>query len=461
MPEETWNPDEAGRLIAERDLADRRYSEALVALDRAVPRLGAVPLEAGTSPAREGVRDILREPVAGLGGHARKAARAMAALLLPGVYARHRATIRREAAVEAAIVGLGQQMDLIARFHHSLIQYAQSVAGLVDTTYRHQMIVGSGIETYEQVNAVHALRWEAMMARDRRFTAALDEIRTSIAGVQQTGITLRRELERLLAAGASASPEGSAAAPAAAAPGVRPAAVPDAVNAYRYVAFEDKYRGSEDDIHARQAGYLPLFAGASDVLDLGCGRGEFLAALNAAGVGARGLDINHEMVEACRGRGLTVDEGDALAFLENLPDGSLGGLFAAQVVEHFQPGYLTRALDAAYHKLRPGSVIVLETLNPACWSAFFDSYIRDITHAWPLHPETLKYLVTAAGYQQIEVRFLSPYTPEDKLQRLPVIRDGTATPATASLIETFNDNVDRLNGQLFSNRDYAVIGRRL
>ena len=85
-------------------------------------------------------------------------------------------------------------------------------------------------------------------------------------------------------------------------------------------------------------------------------------------------------------------------YLERQADASLGGLFAAQVVEHLQPGYLLRFLELAFHKLRPGAPIVLETLNPACWTAFFDSFIRDITHVWPLHPETLRYLVLASGF---------------------------------------------------------------
>jgi O-antigen chain-terminating methyltransferase len=167
------------------------------------------------------------------------------------------------------------------------------------------------------------------------------------------------------------------------------------------------------------------------------------------------------MVELCRGRGLAVEEGDALAYLEGLPDGSLGGLFAAQVVEHLQPGYLMRLLDVAFHALRPGARLVLETINPACWSAFFDSYIRDVTHVWPLHPDTLSFLVTAAGFQRTEVKYMAPYSPDHKLQRVSARPDAAITPAVMSMIETFNANVDRLNSQLFSNRDYAVIAERL
>jgi O-antigen chain-terminating methyltransferase len=282
---------------------------------------------------------------------------------------------------------------------------------------------------------------------------------------------LKRELERALAgqslraAPAAAAPLSAPgqAAPPSAAPALSaaaPAASNDAVNAYKYVGFENKFRGSEADIRERLAQYVELFRGASDVLDLGCGRGEFLALLHEQGIGARGLDINHEMVEACRTRGLEAHEGDALAYLESLPDGALGGLIAVQVVEHFQPAYLVRFLDTAYHKLRPGARIVLETLNPACWFAFFEAYIRDITHAWPLHPETLKYLVVASGFQRVDVRMLSPYPGDAKLQHCQV-PPGAASLGMRNLVQSLNENVDKLNALMFSHLDYAVVAERM
>ena len=206
--------------------------------------------------------------------------------------------------------------------------------------------------------------------------------------------------------------------------------------------------------------YVDLFEGADGVLDLGCGRGEFLALLRDRGIQARGLDINHEMVEACHAAGLEAHEGDALGYLESLPDASLGGLIAVQVVEHFQPAYLTTLLDVAYHKLKPGATIVLETLNPSCWFAFFEAYIRDITHAWPLHPETLKFLVVASGFQRVDLRWLSPYPADAKLQHIELPPD-SRTAAMAALAQAFNENVDKANAVMFSYLDYAVVGQRL
>ena len=108
-----------------------------------------------------------------------------------------------------------------------------------------------------------------------------------------------------------------------------------------YVGFEDQFRGSPEAIRARLVEYLPLFSGATDVLDVGCGRGKFLRLLEEHGVGARGIDLNEAMVDICRDQGLHATVADVLSYLRGIPDGSLGGLFAAQVVEHLQPGYLT------------------------------------------------------------------------------------------------------------------------
>ena len=230
------------------------------------------------------------------------------------------------------------------------------------------------------------------------------------------------------------------------------------LDSYKYVGFEDQFRGSRDAIRARFESYLPFFAGAADVLDIGCGRGEFLELLAGAGVKARGIDLNHEMAELCRSRGLDVTEADAVGYLSTLPDASLGGIFAAQVVEHLQPGYLLQFLELAFHKVRPGGRIVLETLNPACWVAFFDSYIRDITHVWPLHPETLKYLVLASGFTRADLEFRSPVAAHDRLQAV-ALPNGADT-SLADLTETFNANVEKLNSRLFTHLDYAVIGAR-
>jgi len=306
-------------------------------------------------------------------------------------------------------------------------------------------------------SAVDELRryQEALLARDRRneiavaaVIASQDELRASIGSLQQAAQNLKREVSRLVESGVVVHQAGPGSAVAVAGNQL------DVLDSHKYVGFEDRFRGSSDDIRQRVSEYLPHFAGGRDVLDIGCGRGEFLSLLRDHGISARGIDINAAMVDVCRQQGLEASEADALAYLRSQPDGSLGGLFAAQVVEHLEPRYLTSLLDAAFDKLRPGSPIVLETINPACWFAFFESYIRDITHVRPIHPDTLSYLLIATGFQHVDVRYRSPYPEHDKLQHM------APNASLGDAVDTLNANVDRINRLLFTWLDYAAIGRR-
>jgi SAM-dependent methyltransferase len=472
--------DDIERRRVEREAADRAYNDALTALDQAFPKLPESPhppvaydesqlaalndrwgiLAANPVEDLRGWRRRLGLLVWGLFGPALERQQAFNATLVDHLNRNvdvHRAT---RAAIEAALGAVRGELEKLETFHTRLILYLQTITSFVDTKDRSEHIATLTNLTNAGLSGVadeFRRRWESMVAREQRYVAAVDELRTSIASVQQTGLMLKRELERGLA-GATAGATASGPAPAAAT--ALPASRTDSVNAYKYVGFENKFRGSEADIRERLLKYVEIFEGASHVLDLGCGRGEFLALLAERGISAHGLDINHEMVEACRARGLDAREGDAMAYIESIPDRSLGGLIAVQVVEHFQPPYLVRFLDTAYHKLRPGSKIVLETLNPSCWFAFFEAYIRDITHAWPLHPETLKYLVVASGFQRIELRLLSPYPSDAKLQHARVPADAASLPMV-NLMSAFNENVDKVNEVMFSFLDYVVVGERI
>ena len=296
---------------------------------------------------------------------------------------------------------------------------------------------------------------ELLAARERRMDALIEamrnehaEIRTSLGVLQQATHNLGSVVSGFPGPPKLGTSEG----------GSRTAEPPSSSSvetlSHKYVGFEDAFRGSSEDIQRRLRDYIPIFAGASDVLDIGCGRGEFLALLREGGVSAQGIDLNDAMVAVCREKGFEATKADALSYLRALPPGSLGGLFAAQVVEHLEPAYLTRLLEAAFDALRPGAPIVLETINPACWFAFFESYIRDITHVRPLHPDTLKFLLIASGFQQIEIRYRAPYPEHEKLQPLP------ASAALADSIDTINANVEKINRLLFTHLDYAAIGRR-
>src|SRR5256714_499223 len=266
---------------------------------------------------------------------------------------------------------------------------------------------------------------------------ALSERTDAAAAARERAERLLREVEERLT---RLERRGSAAT------GISPpttvAAQPAAASLPDYFAFESRMRGSVDAIRERQRRYVDDFPVAAPVLDIGCGRGELLSLLREAGVEARGIDADADMVAFARGEELDVEQADAVAYLERLADGSLGGVFMAQVVEHLPPPALGRALALAAAKLRPGGLLVAETVNPLSPAALCH-YFADLTHSQPLVPETLELLARQAGFTETELRFLNE--PADRL-----------TEPDDPIIAT---NVRRLNELLFAPLDYALIAR--
>jgi SAM-dependent methyltransferase len=500
----TVSEDDLARLKRDREAADARYNAALTAVDAAVQRLADLPHpppgpdEHQVTPLNQQFA-LLGHAPAGSGWKGRLAAFVWRTMQ-PALAAQQQfnaslvdhvnRSIPRERAVTEAIaatIGLvRRQIEEAAHFQSMLVVYLQALTPYVDTKdyefsglarrtaedaqvaiVRLQDIARGLAAATSGLSDEMLKRYESLLGRDERYDARLADLATAMTVLQQTSLALSREMARGLPAAASTAPTALAPAsvtpPPAAAAGDSPQQMlaGDRLHSQQYAGFEDLFRGSESEIRQRMADYLPIFAGAGDVVDIGCGRGEFLELLRSAGLTARGVDLNHEMVERSRAKGFDVTETDGLSFVAGAPAASLGGLIACQVVEHLQPDYLLRFLAAAAQALRPGAAIVLETINPACWSAFFDSYVRDLTHVRPVHPDTLKFLVMAAGFTDVTIQWRSPYPEAGKLERLPgAARAAASDPALPPLLDVLDRNVDRLNGLFFTHRDYAIVARR-
>jgi O-antigen chain-terminating methyltransferase len=221
------------------------------------------------------------------------------------------------------------------------------------------------------------------------------------------------------------------------------------------VAFAQQFRGSEEEIRERQRVYLPYFAGrAGEILDLGCGRGEFLELLRESGQPARGIELDHDLIRICRDKQLAVAEDEFFSHLGALPDASLGGVFSAQVVEHLEPDDIVALVRLVHQKLDRGGVIVLETVNPECLWTFAATFYIDLTHRRPVHAKALRFVVETAGFRDVEVRYLAPVDPSLHIPRL----GESALPDEER--ERWNHSIATLNGLLFGPQEYAVIGRK-
>ncbi len=214
-----------------------------------------------------------------------------------------------------------------------------------------------------------------------------------------------------------------------------------------YVTFEDKFRGTRDEIKDRLSVYLPLLkeAGAGTeerpVLDIGSGRGEWLELLRERNLTARGVDINETLASQCRQRGLEVEIQDAFEYLRSLPDGCLGAVTGFHIIEHLPMETQLELYAESNRVLVSGGLAIFETPNPQNLLVGACNFYADPTHKRPLYPETQQFFLEYRGFSRVELKYLHPH---EAGARLPE----NEAPELAS----------RLNDLLSCARDYAVIG---
>ena len=317
----------------------------------------------------------------------------------------------------ARLTGTGLAQD--EKLNQALVPYSQRIASLTD--------------------GIHALRSE------------FGRISNELRAVKTQGRGRDRDLRRFfhdLQMGAIAPSKQTELAPI-------PAMFPSRITSnskFDYFLFEELYRGDEALITTRQKEYLELFRGRDDVLDVGCGRGEFLELLRDSGISAKGVESGTDQYLLCREKGLDVVEQDLFEYLESLPDESLGGLFSAQVIEHLAASDQLHFVSLAYRKTRPGSPVVFETINPQCVFAMMRNFFLDPTHVRPVHPETLKFAMESVEFRNVGLRFSSPMSE----RRIPPLKLNGDTPE----LEDFNRAIAELNELIYGYMDYAAVGWR-
>jgi len=186
--------------------------------------------------------------------------------------------------------------------------------------------------------------------------------------------------------------------------------------------------------------YLPHFSRCHYVLDIGCGRGEFLELMQESGVAARGIDLNEECVAICRQKGLEAQLADVFTYLDELPAGGFDGIFCGQVVEHIAPERVPDLIRLMARALQPGGVVVVETPNPESLAIFATHFYIDPTHVRPVPAPLLVFYMEEHGLGGIRVE-----------RRSPAVE---SLPALAQLPEEVRDS-------FFGGLDYAAIAMKL
>ena len=286
-----------------------------------------------------------------------------------------------------------------------------------------------------------------------RVTRAVHDDRQ--AGLVQQIDDLRADLGRIArAAGASGgeagaiTPSSGTSSPA----GPTGPTGPTGVRAwFAWDEFELAFRGTEESVRERYRDLAARFADCSPVLDIGFGRGEFLDLLREIDVEASGIEVDADLVYAAAARGLDVALGDVAVHLASLPDASLGGVSALQVVEHLSPqDYIDFARSVA-RVVRPGGLVVIDSPNPSSFYVYAHAFYLDPTHTRPVHPLFFMFLFDRAGFEKVELEWRSP--PPDAAFLEPV-------PGDDALARAVNENIGRLNAVLYGPQDFAIIARR-
>jgi len=349
--------------------------------------------------------------------------------------------------------------EMEARERQTRLEHAREAEELNDVR-RHWSEWRTGFEERRSASEIHMLRTisELQGAFQHRVTL-LDQSYRELARQQHGEFTsalerntlevqqrlwqdlqkVRAEYEQLIYSELRLLRQRQAAQPAAMPP-EQPHPARFAVPPIDWLRFAQVFRGSEDRIREQHRRHAAKFAGASlEILDLGCGRGEFLEAARDSGLAARGIDLSEECVAMCRAKGLNAERADAFEHLAGLLDRSLGGAFCSQVVEHLPPERVPELVSLLAAKLHPGALVAIETPNPECLAIFASHFYIDPTHTRPVPATLLRFYLEEAGFGGIEIERLEP-----AVESMPALAD-----LPASFREAF-----------FGGLDYAILGRK-
>jgi SAM-dependent methyltransferase len=213
-----------------------------------------------------------------------------------------------------------------------------------------------------------------------------------------------------------------------------------------FAAFDEQFRGTRAATKERLRVYLPLLQEANvgvidtPVVDLGCGRGEWLELLQEEGIQGKGVDRNRVLVGECHHSGLGVVENDLLTYLCSLPDRSVGAVTGFHIVEHLPFDMLLAVFDETVRVLHTGGVAIFETPNPQNVLVSTEEFYIDPTHRHPLPNSLLKFVAEVKGLGRVQVLYLHPFPEAHKVQ------------------EAGLEIAHRFNQLFYGPRDYAVIG---
>ncbi|HYV10870.1 MAG TPA: methyltransferase domain-containing protein [Pyrinomonadaceae bacterium] len=313
-----------------------------------------------------------------------------------------------------------REQEKFAQTHNAI---KAELSARVDETTNHA-------REQDELHERHAAELQALKVQvEKQIDDLIERLQKSRMDIAQQETRLSRLLE------------GTALTPSASVPQSHPER--DHLLDSLYFSLEDVLRGTPEQIKEEVKVYLPVLQKAginADILDIACGRGEWLQVLREEGFQARGIDTNRILVQQCKELSLNVEEREALEYLGSLSDGSLNAITAFHFAEHLPLETLVRFLDEAGRTLKPGGLIILETPNPENLLVGSCNFYLDPTHKNPIPIPTMKLLVEARGFRCEEVLKLHA--------------------VSSTKIEVKDQLTSHLNHFLYGPMNYAVIARK-
>jgi 2-polyprenyl-3-methyl-5-hydroxy-6-metoxy-1,4-benzoquinol methylase len=342
---------------------------------------------------------------------------------------------RSMAAMAARHEELRRELDTVKFTKESLAEFEQRhINGEIRT-----------LRTISELQAAYSHRLtvqeqsfrDLMRAQHRDFEGALDRSALDVQKrLWEDLAKVREEFERVIHNELRVMRQRVAAPAAAAAVSAPAEEIP-----VDWLAFADRFRGSPERLRAQQQRYVERFAGtAGEILDIGCGRGEFLEAAREGGLTARGIDLSQECVEVCAAKRLDAECADLFAYLSARADRSVAGAYCSQVVEHLSPAAVARFVELLGRKLRSGALVAIETPNPECLAIFASHFYIDPTHTRPVPAVLLHYYLEEAGFGSIEIEYL-----ESAVDSMPELAE---LPSA-------------VRKKFFGGLDYSIFARKL
>ena len=345
------------------------------------------------------------------------------------------------------VAGMRRDIQVLT---NELASAQQAISGLAS------LVVQRNQQMFDHVDVITKERGEAVTQHlfehvDTITKERGEAFQNAAAGIARTELQnestyLRAEIQRKVALLQRKIDAARASGPSTAAPSPGLPTPSPAIDDALYIALEDAFRGDPIVIRARQHQYVPyvqnVVTQSTPLLDIGCGRGEWLNILKDSNIPATGIDTNAASVQECSAQGLNVLHADAITYLSNAKEQSLGAITLFQVLEHLPFATMVHLLRLALRALVPGGFLIAEVPNSETLSVGASTFWIDPTHERPLFPGLLEFLATEVGYTSVEGVYSSPLAPEPDFSELaPHVRE----PLLA------------MHRQLNGNGDFAII----